>query len=150
MRFDENASVNGELKLFIYKAGKLQHKFREHNLVLAKGRQRLAELIAGFNLNGITKVGVGTGKNEAMESDLQLQNQVLIPIRSWNDLPPISVNGSDVTFQFHIQADEANDLLIHEFGLFTSDDVMFSRRVRSGGIFKEDDIEIKGQWIIHF
>ena len=65
-------------------------------------------------------------------------------------LDKASVTGRDARFDFSIDNTQANGLKIHEFGLFCKDGMMFSHRVRKGIIEKEDDIQIRGYWILHF
>lgn len=149
MRFEDKSEVNGEIKLWLYKQGKLIQKEELKNLVVDSGRERIAQLLGGKTTLTIGYLGVGEGDSVADETDTQLTNQQLIPLRGW-DGESVQVEGKDVIHQFWIKSDECNNLNIKEFGLFTKDNVLFSRRVRDGAIFKEDDIEIKGTWTIHF
>lgn len=134
----------GELHLRVLENGKLIHRIDDHNLVVDAGRVRLAELAAGKSSIHITHIGVGSGSVAEEVADTELENQQLFPLTDTN------VSGRDVRFDFIIDTGDANGLAIHEFGLFCSDGVMFSHRVRKGVIEKQDDIQIQGYWILHF
>lgn len=134
----------GEFHLSIYRNGALEKEIDDHNLVVDSGRVRLAELAAGKSTAYITQIGIGSGSTPEAAEDTQLAEQQLYP------LTDASVDGRDARFDFLIDNSQANGLAIHEFGLFCSDGVMFSHRVRDGVIEKAADIQIKGYWILHF
>ncbi|MBQ9528190.1 MAG: hypothetical protein IJR68_11315, partial [Fretibacterium sp.] len=91
-----------------------------------------------------TQIGVGSGRETEDGGDTVLENQQLFPLSS------SSVDGRDARFDFVIGENDANGLAIREFGLFCSDNTMFTHRVRHGVIEKENDIELHGYWILHF
>ena len=134
----------GDFHLTIYRGGREISRIDDHNLVVDAGRIRLAELAAGKSPACITKIGVGSGSTAEAADDTELEGQQLFPLTS------ATVDGRDARFDFLIDNSQANGLKIHEFGLFCADGTMFSHRVRTGLIEKEDDIQIKGYWILHF
>lgn len=141
---DSTKPCKGDFHLAVYKDGKIIDRIDDHNLVVDAGRIRLAELAAGKSGSCITKIGVGSGSVQETATDTELVEQQLFPLTS------ASVDGRDARFDFLIDNSQANGLKIHEFGLFCADGKMFSHRVRTGLIEKEDDIQIKGYWILHF
>lgn len=145
MRFEDSTRpCKGAFFVSIYRNGKLERAFSDHNLVVERGRVRLAELAAGKSTDYITQIGVGEGATTEADDDTELVNQMLFP------LDKATVDGRDARFDFTIDNTQANGMKIHEFGLFCSDGAMFSHRVRKGVIEKADDIQIRGYWIIHF
>lgn len=141
---DSTKPCRGNFHLAVYKDGKIIDRIDDHNLVVDAGRIRLAELAAGKSSACITKIGVGSGSTAEAADDTKLEGQQLFPLTS------ATVDGRDARFDFLIDNTQANGLKIHEFGLFCADGTMFSHRVRTGLIEKEDDIQIKGYWILHF
>lgn len=141
---DSTKPCRGDFHLAVYKDGKIIDRIDDHNLVVDAGRIRLAELAAGKSSACITKIGVGSGSTAEAADDTELEGQQLFPLTS------ATVDGRDARFDFLIDNSQANGLKIHEFGLFCADGTMFSHRVRTGLIEKEDDIQIKGYWILHF
>lgn len=141
---DSTKPCRGDFHLAVYKDGKIIDRVDDHNLVVDAGRIRLAELAAGKSSACITKIGVGSGSTAEAADDTELEGQQLFPLTS------ATVDGRDARFDFLIDNSQANGLKIHEFGLFCADGTMFSHRVRTGLIEKEDDIQIKGYWILHF
>ncbi len=141
---DSTKPCRGDFHLAVYKDGKIIDRIDDHNLVVDAGRIRLAELAAGKSSACITKIGVGSGSTAEAADDTKLEGQQLFPLTS------ATVDGRDARFDFLIDNTQANGLKIHEFGLFCADGTMFSHRVRTGLIEKEDDIQIKGYWILHF
>lgn len=134
----------GEFHITIYKGGRLERTLDDHNLVVDVGRVRLAELATGKSAAYISKIGVGSGSAKEAADDTEMQGQQLFPLTS------ATIEGRDARFDFTIDNTQANGLEIHEFGLFCEDGTMFSHRVRAGRIEKEEDIQIKGYWILHF
>ena len=135
----------GEFHIDVLKNGRIVQTISDHNMVVDVGRIRLAELAAGTKANQhITQIGLGSGSETEDASDISLTNQTLLPLSG------VTVTGRDVRFDFFVDTDQANGLQVHEFGLFCADNTMFSHRVRSGVIEKENDIQLKGYWILHF
>lgn len=134
----------GEFHIDVYKEGVLVEEIKDHNLVVDVARGRLAELSAGTSNAYITQVGCGSGSAPEEAEDTSLTEQQLFPLTA------VSVDGRDAKFNFTIDNSQANGLAIREFGLFCSDGLMFTHRVRDGVIEKKSDIQLKGYWILHF
>ena len=145
MKFEDSIKpITGEIHFKVYRNKRVIDQFDDHNLVVDAGRIKLANLAAGKTTSAISQIGVGSGSTSENIADTQLENQQLFPLTS------IEVNGRDVQCNFHLNNNDAVGLAIREFGLFCSDGTMFSHRVRKGVIEKENDIEIRGYWILHF
>lgn len=144
LAFHDMHACSGEFHIEVRRRGKVVDEFGDHNLVVDSGRTRLAELAAGKSDRYITQIGVGSGHEAEDGGDTILENQQLFPLSS------SSVDGRDARFDFVIGENDANGLAIREFGLFCSDNTMFTHRVRHGVIEKENDIELHGYWILHF
>lgn len=148
---DWQKSVRGDFHLEVFRHGVPIDHIDDHNLVVYTGRERLAQLLCGESTKGVTQLGVGSGAATELDTDTELTEQQLFQLTGRKS------DGRDARFDFEIKENEANGLAIREFGLFCEDGVMFSHRLRRrkdnglpGVIEKEDDISIKGYWIIHF
>ena len=152
---DPAGDCRGEFCIKVYKKGKLQEEYADHNLVVRGGRKRLAELAAGLSGAHISYIGVGSGTVKEAEDDTALTEQHLFPLTG------ATVTGLDARFDFVVLETQANGLSIREFGLFCTDKTMFTHRVRIFAdsetgeervltIDKGNDIEIRGYWILHF
>ena len=148
---DRTGPCRGEFHLSVFRRGKEIDSYDDHNLVVDAGRHRLAQLAAGESQKAIEFIGVGSGGEDEAASDTALTDQLLLPLSAK------TVAGLDARFDFAIGQEQANGLSIREFGLFCSDETMFSHRVRrkntdgsAAVIEKQDDITIQGYWVIHF
>lgn len=151
LKFEDSQAVGGDFRVEVIKGGKVVEVVEDHNMVVYNGRVRLAELLSGNSSAGVTQIGVGSGTTAEASTDEELQGQQLFPLTA------MTVNGRNAKFDFEIGETQANGLAITEFGLFCSDGKMFSHRVRrrsdngqAAVIEKQDDIIIKGYWVIHF
>ena len=149
---DKPAGCRGEFHLEVRKAGQVIETYDDHNLVVYAGRQRLAELACGLSSNYIAYIGIGTGTTDETDDDTALENQLLFPLKE------ATVTDRVARLDFLIGEDDANGMEITEFGLFCSDETMFSHRLRRkksdattvSAIEKADDIQITGHWLLHF
>ena len=135
---------NGHINMVVRKNGQIIDRYEDHNLIVTLGRQRMAELLSGLSSAHISHIVIGTGKDVENIADTTLQDLILIPLKGAEAQDKVA------RFNFLIDAATGNGLRITEFGLFASDGVMFSHRVRTGIIEKADDIEIEGYWEIRF
>ena len=136
--------LRGRVHLEVRHSGRLVIKEDDHNLIVEAGRAKLAKLLGGGYTGRITHVGVGTGQDPAEPGDTGLSDAVLVPVGN------AEYEATSVRFPFEFGTEDANGLLIREFGLFFGDGSMFSRRVRKSIIGKESDIKITGFWEIYF
>ncbi len=93
----------------------------------------------------ITHVAVGTSTSTPRPDDvLPLADQVLVPVES-SSLP----GPNQVRWNFVVPSDQANGLVIYEFGLVTAGGVLAARTTRSG-FPKTAEIELHGEWTVTF
>lgn len=145
MLFEENMPLRGDFELRIFRDGKLEESYRDHNMIMTVARTALASLLGGDGKGKtITSIGVGTDGNGPTPSDTELKNAYIKNI-SGHSYPA----AGRVRFAFTIGKGEANGKQLREFGLICSDGTLFARKVR-GVIEKADDIEIVGTWTIIF
>ena len=144
MKLKDRAAAQGSLIFTVYKNGVAIEHVEEHNLVVNGGRTRLAELISGKSNQYITHIGFGTGQTLAVLTDDTLENLARIPITQ------SYVQGQRVTFEWFLDKDTCNGMDIREFGLFTSDGVMVTKRQRGRVIGKASDVTIDGKYILDF
>ena len=104
----------------------------------------LAHILGGVG-PAITKVGFGTGTAAATLLDTTLTNVVYSNVT--NVSFPDSLEW--VQFDWYLAYDEMVGVNIAEFGLFTTDSKLFSRKVYTP-IPKSADMAFEGQWVIKF
>lgn len=137
--------VKGTLEMTIHRRGQPDEHVVEHNIVVDGGRNRLARLISGTSIKGVTQIGFGTGDTIPKLSDTSLTNQFCV------NVVRIEVEGNDAIFKWSLnERQPAEGMDIREFGLFTSDGVMVTRLVRAKVIGKDSDMTIDGTYTLHF
>lgn len=146
MNINDSQTMSGELTITARnKNGEIVSQFTDKNMIVNAAKTMLAQLIAGDGAGkSITHIGFGTGSAAATPSDTNLTNAFWRPLSS-HSYP----KAGQVQFNFILATTEANGKQIREFGLRTSDGVLFSRKVR-GTIEKNDDISLEGSWTITF
>ncbi len=123
---------------------RLEDELDGRNTVVDVGRERLCDLLGGASTVGITKAGVGTGSSTPTVADTGLTGQFLTTIDTITYPTTTSVK-----FAFDIDLGDYNGNTIREWGLFTTDSVLFSRILKAS-IDKESDIYLTGEWSITF
>jgi hypothetical protein len=157
-------TVAGEL-FYIVRArcGEIVEACKEPNMIMTPGRVAVARLFSGAAGGNGKFIGVGEDDMPPSPDQTELLNQCLVEAHKIGFVRPEVDNGitiwvdsesptPNVRFDFIFGTGDANGMSIKEFGLFTSDGVMFARRVRSSGraIEKDEDLTIEGYWIIRF
>lgn len=121
--------------------------YEDLNLVVDTGKSSVARLLAQADTlpqKRLTKIGFGEGTNAPDPNDTSLTNEYVKALDGFSYPDPQSVS-----FSWSLDFTEANGLDITEFGLFTDDDVLFSRKTRDV-IKKLVDIRLEGTWTIIF
>jgi hypothetical protein len=129
------------------KKGECVLVYEDLNLVVDTGKSSVARLLAQANTlpqKRLSKIGFGEGTNAPDPNDTGLTNQFTKALDGFSYPDPQSV-----TFNWSLDFTEANGLKITEFGLFTDDDFLFSRKTRDV-ITKLADIRLEGTWTIIF
>lgn len=148
LRLIERPEMKGILKYTVFKNGVPVEKVEEHNLIVNGAREQMAHLIAGeHEERHITHIAFGTSGDIPVLTDEEITAPFIKEISDYS-FP----ESGQVQFDWELTTSEANGKAILEFGLFTEDGSLFSRRIRESGrpVNKESDISIEGQWIIIF
>lgn len=141
----DGITVKGNFTLEIYEVGtgKIIDHYADKNLVLTLGHGNLAKLLGGHaSGHAVTKIGMGTNGTAPTLADTALTGlfSKAIDTISYPD-------SNSIKFEYEILPEEANGMTIMEFGLLTSTDVLFARKVRSA-IIKTDAVGYRGSWKI--
>jgi hypothetical protein len=136
----------GIFGLKVLRSGIVIGEYREHNLIVNGAFFQMARLV-GADVTGrsVTKIGFGTGGADPAVTDTALTNQYLRSVSGYTD-----PEDGQVQINWVLPTTEGNGMKILEFGLFTTDGTLFSRKVREEAIPKESDISLEGSWIIIF
>lgn len=143
---DAEYRPTGIFTLNIYRKGVLIEVYEDANLVVDLSKQQLARLIGGDVTNrSLTKIGFGTSGTAPAAGNTSLTGAYV------NALGAVTYPATNsVQYAFMLGTSEANGLSIMEFGLFTTGDVLFARKTRSGAIVKDSDLSLAGTWRINF
>jgi hypothetical protein len=148
MKLFDQATLDGNLRLKVYRVidGEkiLINIYNDSNLITLSGLQLITFLLVGYTGNNrITKVGVGEGTDPTHKSDIGLTNGFIKDIDSYS-----YIKNNVISYTISMDTGDANGLFISEFGLFSGDEVLFSRRLQIPVIPKESDIIIEGEWSV--
>lgn len=142
---DNMCCVCGVLTLRAYDASGVElWRDAGNNHIVATGYAAAAEALAGVPGARIARVGAGTSGNAPTDGDTQLTDAVSVDIQSVEYPAP-----STVRFNFTFGYADAVGMAIREFGLYTADGRLFSRKVREP-IEKTPYMSMVGTWDIHF
>lgn len=142
---DEKISAKGRVHIQVWNAaGELLRTIDDDNLIVNVGKQSLARLLgAGTTTKRVNKIGWGIGASDPAGGNTSLTSPFI------KTLAGTSYSGNSVVFEYILELSEMNGVSIREFGLFSADNTMFSRMVRSA-IEKTADIRLTGTWTITF
>jgi hypothetical protein len=156
--FIENGrTLRGELRYKAYKhengEKKLVEEFASGNMILDAARNQMTKLLAGeFDGRNITRIGFGTGAEEAASADVMLTEPFVKELEGYE-----FTDDGKVYFNWSLEIGDANGKAISEFGLYCGDGTLFARRRRenkdgeyTGPLNKEEDISLEGVWVIYF
>ncbi len=142
---DQLHNPAGTLHLIAYDAAGVEAwRHTEHNLIVRTGYNVAAEALAGGPGAHIDRVAVGTNGTEPDVSDTQITDPFCTQIQSIEYPTPATVR-----FNFTLGYEDAVGMSIREFGLFTADGRLFSRKVRQP-IEKTVHMSLVGAWDINF
>ena len=116
----------------------------EHNLVVNTAKTILATLLGGTG-HPVSLIGFGTGTAAANVADTGLLTPEYYGITG----VMYPAGGTSVQFNWYLAYDQLVGVNISEFGLFTEDYDMFSKKTYSA-IPKSADMAFDGQWTITF
>jgi hypothetical protein len=142
---DDMRGMMGRLAVRVSRRGNLIDAWESQNLIVDGAREVMAALIAGAGAP-ISYIGFGDNGTSPDSADTSLTSMYNRPIAEISHPSP-----GVVSFAFNLNPGEANGLTIREFGLITSEGVLFARKTRGGaGIEKTADISLSGTWTITF
>jgi hypothetical protein len=146
IRFAELPFLSGRLYYTVYRNGIPIESFADSNLIVNTARLQMARLVSGdVDGRSIDRVAVGINGNVALVSDTEITDPFIKEVDGF-EYPAID----RVKIDWKILQNEANGMAIREFGLLTTDGMLFARRIRDKPLNKESDISIEGEWIIIF
>lgn len=117
----------GKLTLRVYDISGVElWQTTENNLIVDTGYNAAAEALAGVAGAKIAKIAVGTNGTAPTGSDAEITAPIYFDIKSIEYPTPATVR-----FNFSMGYTDAVGTTICEFGLFTSDGRLFSRKVRA-------------------
>lgn len=146
MKTNDSIIATGTFNLHVYENDALIDTISEHNLVVTLGHQNMAKLIGGDAAGKkIEKIGVGTSSAPPAPENTALTGPFIKAVGG-----ATYPDTQSVLFSFDIDNAEANGMTIREFGLFSSDNVLCARKVRTGEIIKTSAIRLVGTWKLTF
>lgn len=135
----------GDLTVRASRRGKQVLRWGGDNLVVASSRDALARLVAGLGAAKTIKyIGFGTSAKSASPDDVGITDPYYVELGA-----AIFPATGHVQFPWVLREEQANGMVIREFGLFTADKTLFARKVRAEPIAKTD-LELEGEWDIFF
>ena len=144
LKLVDDVALKGILTIKVFKKGVLIQEIVENNLIVNGARNQVARLIAG-NVTGrsINRIAFGTNGADPEATDTAITNQFARAVKGFS-YPAMG----QVQIDWDLPVTENNGMAIMEFGLLTTDNTLFARRVRQDPIFKEADISLEGYWVI--
>lgn len=139
--------LKGEFVLDIVcaKTGDVIEHYEDKNLVVNNGRQIVMQLLGSANLNKrLSRLAVGTNGTAPVGTNTAITGAYTKNLGTVT-YPTIS----SVRFDWTLGAGEANGIAIREFGILSTDNTLFARKVREV-INKNSDIILNGNWTISF
>lgn len=138
--------ARGILAYNVRRRGVIIERFREENLITTAGRAADAHLLGGDGAGKtIAEIGFGTSGTTPALGNTTLTGAFTKAI----DGITYPAAGH-VKAEFHLTVLEANGLAIIEFGLFLLDGTLYARKVRTGAIEKDSDVDLEGSWTVIF
>lgn len=154
-KYKVKKNIRGTLHLDIIKNGKIISS-EEHNLIVDTSCKVLAQLLGGVGVytdKAVNKIHFGTGNLPVGLAKTVLDGTVFSKA-----IDSVTYDGigapNDIQFNFTLGAAEFNGNDIWQFGLASTDGVLFSMLSRNPSksypIEKDTDVTIAGWWKIQF
>lgn len=144
---DRYPPITGQFILDIFRNGELIEHTDEPNLVVDTSKLILSRLAGGEDLSlwAVSKIGFGSNGTKPVAGNATLTSPFIKALGSVS-----YPNNRSVAFIFTLEASEANDKQISEFGLLSGNRTLFARKIRNEPLPKTNEISLSGQWIINF
>jgi hypothetical protein len=144
-RDDVPAPPTGHFICRTYRDGKLIELIDEPNLVVNEWAVICANALGGAAGYGVTQMGWGTNGATPLPTDTALTAPY------YNAFGSVTYPSAGlVQYNFQLGTAEANGLSIQEFGLVTTNGLLFAHKVRLAPLVKASDITLSGSWVITF
>lgn len=145
MKTQETAQPVGIFTIRVLdRSGNVIEEATEKNLIVNAGYNNLARLLGGDVTNrSVNRIGFGEDATAPTEADTALT----VPV--YKTVTASYPATGEVSFAWVLDYSEANGKTIREFGLVSTNNNLFSRKVRSA-IDKTSDIRLEGAWRVIF
>ncbi len=141
----ETLTVKGKFELRTYKNGALIDTYVDNNLVVAGGRNAVAELLGNTSPSKyITEIKFGEDGTPPSSLDTGVTNPFTKAVTAVS-YPAIG----EVKFDWTLELAENNGVTIKEYGLFCNDATLFARKTGTD-VIKTNLIRLEGSWTILF
>lgn len=140
-------NIQGVLNVKVWCAltGKLLSEFTDNNLIVAGGTTMTCKMIVGDASSPVTKIGFGTGTTTPTSGDTALTSPFLKAVASYS-----YPTTNSVAISWALETTENNGVNIAEYGLFTTSNILFARKIYTPVIAKTTNIRLTGTWTITF
>lgn len=138
----EKINVSGVLTLKAYKKGALIWEKTDHNLIVNGGYNAILSCLKGDTGFDISKVKVGQDETGAHVEDTELLAPIELSITSK------TIIGNKLVIEFVFGESVGNGTVWGEFGLFTTNGTLFSRKAWNP-FTKISDLTLNGTWEIN-
>ena len=128
--------------------GDIVEDYIDRNLIVSGARTIITELLGG-GTEYITKIGMGIGTSNPAETDTGLTDPSIAGLVYGTITSVTYPTTSSVMFSWTLDYDEGNGFDITEYGLFSTDDILFSRKTKNA-ISKDSTLSFEGEWTIEF
>jgi hypothetical protein len=136
--------TTGEVSIKVFRDSLLIESIEEKNLVVTLGKTNIAKLLGGdAQGKAIDKISIGTSGITATADDNTITGAFTKAISSIT-----YPDAQSVMFHFDIDNVEGNGIIIREFGLLNSNNILCARKVRDTEIIKTNAVRLVGTWKI--
>lgn len=136
----------GHFLLKVFRRGTLVDVIDERNIIVDLAKQTHARLLGGDVSNrSVSKIAFGTSGSAAAGGNTAITGDYS------KSVDAVSYPATNqVAFGFSLAGGENNGMAILEFGLLTTGNTLYARRIRSSALNKTSDLSLSGTWTITF
>ena len=144
---DNTTPIKGMFKIIAKdRDGSVVFQDEDNNMIVGGAKRAICLLLSDASADNkvINQIGFGRSNTTPTPADTSLSGAYVKQIDSY-----LYPETNKVSFRWQLGYDEANGIDIVEFGLLCADNTLFARKVR-GGIAKESDLMLEGEWTLIF
>jgi hypothetical protein len=145
MNHHDTGCISGRLQLQVHREGCETEVFEGQNMIVDLGLDSIAAILGGTANKTISTFQCGSGTANPAAGDTALGTSLFTKVVSSIAYPGLG----QVAFTFSLESAEGNGNSYTEWGLFTADGDLFSRKT-SVSIAKDTTIRIVGVWTLTF